>query len=734
MNILKLLAISGLACVLTTSLMATNATLTYSTNGMEVTVTGRSSTGAEDVVIPATNEDGYAVVAIGDSPNFSADNDITSIDLTGATNLTYIGEFAFSDCDGVTGTLTIPDSVTNLAQYCFNTCPQLTDLIISTNSQLIIIGDRAFQNCYSFQNHVVIPSNVTYVGADCFNGSASIPSFTFLCPTPTVGSPNYGYVFVVSAQGYYYDPPNTYTDPFEGLDMINLGGYTGPTLLTYSTNNTEVTVTGYSDIGNGAVIIPATNSDGLTVVAIGDNAFASDPDITSLDMSGASNLGFIGSSAFYLSGLTNVGLTIPSSVTTISSSAFQSCTGITGNLDLGSVVTIGSSAFDWCKGFTGALVLPNSVTGTLGDDAFSACIGFTSLSIGTGITSIDFWAFIGCTGLVGNLTIPNSVTNIGDSAFKDCTSLTDALIFESGVAPTIGTDVFSGTAFTNLVVGESDNGIVGGWQGSSSYIATFTGTLVLGPAVTGIGLGAFSSIPFSGNLTIPSTVTHIDTMAFSGCSFSGGSLDLGSGLTNIAASAFSGCGFAGGLNIPNSVLNIDQYAFDSCYNLDGALSFGNSVTNIGYSAFSSCGDLGNFSPIAIPDSVIRIGEYAFYGVFGITGLTLGSGVSASQLTTIGQYAFADAALAGTLIVPNKVTSIGDYAFTSSYVPFQFTLLSVPQSLTSIGTAALGAAEIQIRPNITTPNATDVKLGTVYGANTNLTGTLVSGSGEVIHGF
>ena len=67
---------------------------------------------------------------------------------------------------------------------------------------------------------------------------------------------------------------------------------------------------------------------------------------------------------------------------------------VTYNGNTYSVTSIGSSAFYDCSGLT-SVIIPNSVT-NIGSEAFSACSGLTSV------------------------TIPNSVTSIGSYAFREC--------------------------------------------------------------------------------------------------------------------------------------------------------------------------------------------------------------------------------------------------------------------------------------------------------------------------
>ena len=148
-------------------------------------------------------------------------------------------------------------------------------------------------------------------------------------------------------------------------------------------------------------------------------------------------------------------ITIPNSVTSIGSSAFYYCTGLTTlNFNAENCTTMGSSyypVFKWCSNLT-AVNIGESVK-TIPASAFSGCTGLTgvyitdlsawcgidfgnatanplryahnlyinnelvtSLVISDDVTSIGDYAFYWCTGLT-EVTIPNSVTLIGERAF-----------------------------------------------------------------------------------------------------------------------------------------------------------------------------------------------------------------------------------------------------------------------------------------------------------------------------
>ena len=143
-----------------------------------------------------------------------------------------------------------------------------------------------------------------------------------------------------------------------------------------------------------------------------------------------------------LAGADMKGLVIGTSCTTIGSYAFNTCTGLTGDLVIpNSVTSIGFSAFGY-SGLTGDLVIPNSVT-TIGD-----------------------YAFYVCSGLTGDLVIPNSVTSIGNYAFNGCSSVT-ALYTNTPAASWVGTNALSNTtALVNIYEGPDVTG---------QYSATFQG-------------------------------------------------------------------------------------------------------------------------------------------------------------------------------------------------------------------------------------------------------------------
>ncbi len=80
---------------------------------------------------------------------------------------------------------------------------------------------------------------------------------------------------------------------------------------------------------------------------------------------------------------------------------------------------------------------------TIGTSAFNACTGLTSVTIPNSVTSIGEFAFSGCTGLT-SITIPSGITSIGSNAFNGCGGLTSVTV-EATTTPTLGNYVFADT-------------------------------------------------------------------------------------------------------------------------------------------------------------------------------------------------------------------------------------------------------------------------------------------------
>ena len=330
------------------------------------------------------------------------------------------------------------------------------------------------------------------------------------------------------------------------------------------------------------------------------------------------------------------------------------------------------------------------------NDSYSALItvnipaSVTYESITYGVTSIGEGAFVYCSSLT-SVTIPNSVTSIGEGAFAYCSGLTSVTIPNS--VTSIGDGAF--------------------------FLCQSLTSITIPNSVTSIGHYAFDGCSGLISVTIPNSVTSIGYVAFGGVLnviYSGsatgspwgarcynGYVDGWLCYSDNTKTELLGCArdATGNIDIPNSVIRIENYAFQNCSGL-ASVTIGNSVTNIGSYAFQNCSGLASAT---IGNSVTNIGSYAFQNCSGLASVTIGNSV-----TNIGSYAFQNCSGLASVTIPNSVTSIGEWAFSGCS---GLASVTIPNSVTSIGNCAFsgcsGLASVTI-PNSVTSIETSVFSG------------------------
>jgi len=269
-------------------------------------------------------------------------------------------------------------------------------------------------------------------------------------------------------------------------------------------------------------------------------------------------------------------------ITSIRASALDSTQGhlLTGVTIPNSITSIGTYAFNNCIKLT-RVTIPNSVT-SIGDDAFQGCLTLTSVTIGRGLTSISASAFQNCTALT-SVTIPNNIISIGDYAFAGC-GLTSATIPNS--VTFIGIYVFQGClALTSVIIPTSITSTSTGMF----YGCTSLTSVTIPNNLTSIGRNTFGWCAALTTMTIPNSVTSIGSGAFGNCTGLT-SVTIGSGVNSIDGGAFAVCTSLTSVTIPASVTSIGGVAFYGCTGLT-SVTIPDSVTSIGDAAFSNCSKL-----------------------------------------------------------------------------------------------------------------------------------------------
>ena len=207
------------------------------------------------------------------------------------------------------------------------------------------------------------------------------------------------------------------------------------------------------------------------------------------------------------------------------------------------------------------VIISNSVT-SIGTSAFDSCYSLTSVTIGDSVTIIGDNAFLRCTSLT-SITIPDSAIIISHTAFTFC----DALYVEYKYGKYIGD-------YNNpyAVLMEMTNETLSSYEihEDTKIIANrvFTAcsrltNITIPDNVTSIGEYAFSSCDALTSITIGDSVTSIGSFAISFCP-SLTSVIIGDSLSVISDYAFSNCDALTSITLGDSVTSIGSRAFGSC--------------------------------------------------------------------------------------------------------------------------------------------------------------------------
>ena len=128
----------------------------------------------ENAVIP----DGITKIA-----NYAFDSCDRLKTVTIPDSVTSIGEWAFFDCDLLTS-ITIPDSVTSIGSKAFFKCRSLTSITIPNS--VTSIEKYTFSGCDSLTS-ITIPNSVTYIGDNAFYRCGSLTSITIGSGVTSIG-------------------------------------------------------------------------------------------------------------------------------------------------------------------------------------------------------------------------------------------------------------------------------------------------------------------------------------------------------------------------------------------------------------------------------------------------------------------------------------------------------------------------------------------------------------------
>ena len=612
---------------------------------------------------------------------FKNNTTITSFDeLAYFTGLTSIGEYAFSGCSNLT-VVSIPSSMASIGQNAFMGCNGLsavniTDLTawcnisfgsawanpVSLAAHLYVngeelteldfpdgltsIGQYSFQGCIGLTS-LTIPTTVKTIGASAFRGSGltsvSVPdNVTTLGNCSFAGCPNLTSAYVGSGVSSYDGSCFIDNQSLQSLAV-------SPDNIVFDSRNNCNAVIRKSDnhlfTGCNTTIIPEDvvsieiwafrGSKGLeqitipaSVRSIGSQAFNDCPNLTTVNVMSENPPSVSDASSF--SNRANATLYVPYGCRDayLAANIWKSFKEIVAVIGFADANVKALCVANWDTNGDGELSETEAAAVTDLGTVFrnnTTITSFDELAYFTGLTSIGEYAFSGCSSLTV-VSIPSSMASIGQNAFMGCNGLTAVNI----------TDL---TSWCHISFGSA-------WANPVSLAAHL---YVNGEELTELdfpdGLTSIGQYSFQGcigltSLTIPTTVKTIGASAF-----------RGSGLTSVSVpdnvTTLGNCSFAGCPNLTSAYVGSGVSSYDgSCFIDNQSLqSLAVSPDNIVFDSRNNCNAVIRKSDnhlftgcntTIIPEDVVSIEIWAFRGSKGLEQITIPASVR-----SIGSQAFND---------------------------------------------------------------------------------------------
>ena len=652
-------------------------------NGLPVTQiakTGfRDCIGITKVTLPET------IVRIG-SESFYYATALEEINIPDSVK--YLGTSAFNGCEKLKA-ITIPDSVTHIGEAAFR-CTGLESIVIpdsviyedvrNTNGTAPFTAKRLFVGCSSLKS-VTLPSNIKTIGESAFSWCESLEDFVI--PEGVTSIENGAFTACKKMLNIYIPDSVEHMSRFA---FSTLTDYPHASISLPAGISLEDNSTANWSLRINHVFYRGTEEQFAETIATIDNPETRSEDESKNFRYETVHYNCTGEETYTLIENTETHCLI------ISDKIFEcslcgtvtdkimaargphiygedgSCTmcalGKTNSNDYLDFVKSSDNSYYGVKcdpEATGAIIIPGEHNGlpvkVINASAFAECSGVTSIIISEGVETIKATAFTGAKKLKA-ITLPSTIKTIGNESHK---------VFPSSLKGVFIDDL---SAWCNI-----------DFYNSSSNPLQTTGKLYLNGELIE-------------DLVIPEDVKVIKQIAFQHAD-SIKSVTLNEGIEEIGEYAFSYCQNLTEINIPDVPVKIRKGAFDRCAYYSDTSNWEDDTLYIDNHLIESAGTANEFSvkegtvtiadyafcdngnsinstmnTLNLPDSLVRIGDYAFYGAFGLNVINFGSG-----LKYIGDYAFSATIMLGEVVLNEGLEYIGDYAFYDS----EFYLLHLPST-------------------------------------------------------
>ena len=596
-------------------------------------------------------------------------------------DLSYTTTIYSSDncCNAVVnGIFTIPDGITTIGSNAFENCINLQN--INFPSSLSTIGSSAFKS--TGLTSLTLTPNINSIGKSVFSKCYYLTSVSFSIGLISIPSDMFSYTGIksitipveiigIESSAFQYSALETIiiSNPYltfgsYALANTNINSITLPsnlntlpsylfdgcyklTSISLPSSLTTIERNVFSGTSISSLVIPST------VSTIKSYAFVNMTNLLTIDIQ--STINNIEEYTFYgCSALSS--FTIPSSVSTISTSSFEKSGIESISLPI-SLTTIKNSAFKNTK--LTSLYIPSTIV-SIESEAFAMTISSTlkgdyisyqnrdSLMINddvfTGVKYVDGSDYIfskissrvsvcsltnkdtiessdNCCSIItdNTFTVPNSITTIGTDAFKNCQNIKTITL--SNNLATIGEYAFYNSSLTSFTFIPS---II--YLGKNAFMHSKVSSITLSTGLISIRTDTFAYTLIK-SITIPNTITSIGSGAFQYSSLK--LITFQNPNVYIQSMAFAYTQLIT-LTFPSDTTSIENDICKNCNILTNVV-LPSGLTNIGSGSFENCIKLNT---ITLPPTLTTIQNSAFKNT-GLTSLYIPSGI-----TTIESEAFA----------------------------------------------------------------------------------------------
>lgn len=639
-------------------------------------------------------------------------------------HLQRIGSEAFFNCN--ISTLTIPDGVTTIGYHAFMICP-LTNVMIPAS--VTSIGVNPFMSCddlisitvdsentkYDSRNNcnaiiekstktlvsgcrtTIIPRGIITIGADAFEWMSLRESLTIPNGVKYIQE-NAFHGAYANTQASLVLPQSVVSlgrDAFENCNLADVYCYSDPNNFTWESNASDFD-RGESDPTKFHV----TNKSAWEAKFPDANViFVEDLPVRQYSyISGDSGPMWMyddTSKELVISGNGEIQPFEATDDTPWNNVDIEAITIEDG------VTSIGDYSF---KNTNAQSVVISNTVETIGAHAFESCTSLASIEIPEGVEAINAYAFQNCSALE-TIILPSTLTSIETGVFQNCAAADNVYCDATPTALTWRDNetCFKGSKGTLFHVADKAawavayadanvtyvQDVVNDWT-TKQYISGNSGPKWRYSAtlntleISGTGdIPDFTSSTYPWNsyteniytILIKDGVTSIGSKAFQTCYYTQ-SFIIGNDVTSIGRESIPASEIAS-IFIPQNVSNISIKAFDNTQLLSTITV---DSRNTYYDSRNDCNAiitkdnvliLGSKNTI-IPDDVVAIGDYAFYGS------SIERCVIPNNVTTIGEYAFAWSHLYS--IVINGAETIKTSAF---MLCSSLSVITLPSNLTRI---------------------------------------------------